>query len=89
MKSCDRSAAVAKAIAEDTALLGYQIAQAYAVRGDADKTFEWLERARIARDPGTRSALVDPLMLRFRADPRLAEFARQLALPTDSPPRRN
>jgi TolB-like protein/DNA-binding winged helix-turn-helix (wHTH) protein/Flp pilus assembly protein TadD len=56
----------------------YPIAQAYAVRGDPDKTMEWLERAQ------TREILfllADPIILRFRDDPRLIAFCKNAGLP--------
>ena len=56
----------------------YLIAQAYALRGDADKTLEWLERAP-ADD--LLFALSDPLILRFRKDPRLIAFFAKVGLP--------
>src|SRR3546814_2860384 len=49
----------------------YAVAQAYALRGDADKTVEWLERAP-AHD--IFFMLADPLILRFRNDPHLIAF---------------
>ena len=61
----------------------YLIAQAYALRGDADGTLEWLEHARTRRDTDLRQLPYDPLILRFRDDPRLVAFCRQVGL---SPP---
>jgi TolB-like protein/DNA-binding winged helix-turn-helix (wHTH) protein/Tfp pilus assembly protein PilF len=56
----------------------YLVAQAYALRGDADKTMEWLERAP-AHD--IFFMLADPLILRFRDDPRLIAFCKKTGLP--------
>lgn len=56
----------------------YFVAQAYALRGDADKTVEWLERAP-ARN--IFFMLTDPLILRFRDDPRLIAFCKKTGLP--------
>src|SRR3546814_9919139 len=52
----------------------YAVAQAYALRGDADKTVEWLERAP-AHD--IFFMLADPLILRFRNDPHLIAFCQK------------
>jgi hypothetical protein len=52
------------------------------LRNDADKTFEWLDRAWSSRDPGIEYLLTDPLILRFRNDPRFAAFCKKVALPT-------
>ena len=60
----------------------YQIAEIYALRNDADKTFEWLDRAWNSRDPGIEYLLTDPLILRFQDDPRFATFCKTVGLPT-------
>jgi len=60
----------------------YGIAQIYALRKDPDKAFEWLERASSIRDSGIVSLLYDPLLLRYKDDPRFAAFCREVGLPT-------
>ncbi|KAB2898685.1 MAG: tetratricopeptide repeat protein [Dokdonella sp.] len=74
--------ALATLIAHDAENAPYQISEAYAVRGDADNTFLWLDRAWEARDPGVSNLLVDPLLLRFRTDARFALFCAKAGLPT-------
>ncbi|MGY1426612.1 tetratricopeptide repeat protein [Lysobacter sp. A289] len=59
----------------------YQIADVYALRNDADKVFEWLDRAWVNRDPGVAYLLYDPFILRYRDDPRFSAFARKIGLP--------
>jgi TolB-like protein/DNA-binding winged helix-turn-helix (wHTH) protein len=59
----------------------YVIAQAYALRGDAGKAVEWLERAWAIRDTNIRQLLYDPLLLRFRNDPRFIAFCKKIGLP--------
>jgi TolB-like protein/Tfp pilus assembly protein PilF len=59
----------------------YQIAEVFARRGEADKAFEWLDRAWMNRDPGLRRLLTDPFIARYRSDPRFAEFCRKAGLP--------
>lgn len=59
----------------------YQVAQVQALRNDADATFEWLERARVGADPGIGNTLIDPLVMRYRSDPRLAAFCAKIGLP--------
>lgn len=56
----------------------YVIAQAYALRGDADKTLEWLQRTPTG---DLLFMLTDPLILRFRKDPRLIAFCAKTGLP--------
>jgi TolB-like protein/Tfp pilus assembly protein PilF len=60
----------------------YGIAEIYAVRHNADKIFEWLDRAWINRDGGIGSLLSDPLILRYKEDPRFSAFCRKVGLPT-------
>ena len=80
----DRAAADAalKMLIDRHSLLApFQIAEVYAVRKDADKLFEWLERAWSARDPGIQYLLSDPLLRPYQHDPRFAEFCRKVRLP--------
>lgn len=60
----------------------YQIAEVYAVRKDPDAMFEWLDRAWSNRDPGISYLLGDPLILRYRDDPRFAAFCNKAGLPS-------
>ncbi|HEX5122084.1 MAG TPA: hypothetical protein VFV97_02470 [Rhodanobacteraceae bacterium] len=75
-------AALQKVIDKDAALAAFQIAQIYALRRDADKTFEWLDRVWATRDPGIDGVLFDPFLLRFRDDPRFAAFCKKVGFPT-------
>lgn len=59
----------------------YQIAQVYAFRGDADRAFEWLERAYNDRDTGLVQLKGDPLLKRLERDPRHAALMRKMRLP--------
>ena len=74
-------AALARLIADYGDVAAYQVAQVQALRNDADATFEWLQRARETRDPGVGNTLIDPLVMRYKADPRLAAFCEQVGLP--------
>jgi TolB-like protein/Tfp pilus assembly protein PilF len=69
-------------IDKDANLAAYQITQVYSLRHDADKTFEWLERAWSNRDPGIIYLLYDPFILRYKDDPRFSAFCRRVGLPT-------
>ena len=75
-------AALKRVIEQYADLVSYQVAELYALRNDADRTFEWLDRAWSKRDPGIEYLLTDPLILRFRDDPRFAAFCRKVGLPT-------
>lgn len=74
-------AALAKLIDEYGDVAAYQVAQVQALRNNADATFEWLERARETRDPGVGNTLIDPLVMRYKQDPRLAAFCKSVGLP--------
>jgi hypothetical protein len=78
-------AALANLIADYGDVAAYQVAQVQALRNDADATFEWLERARANRDPGVGNTMIDPLVMRYKEDPRLAAFCETVGLP---PPHR-
>ena len=64
--------------------MSFQIAAVYAFRGDADKTFEWLDRAYEKRDPGVMAIIDNPFTRELRSDPRFAAFCKKVGLP--SPP---
>ncbi|MBN8726260.1 MAG: hypothetical protein J0H15_00965 [Xanthomonadales bacterium] len=68
-------------IATQADAMAYQIAEAYAMRGDADDAFHWLEHAFATRDAGTLGMLIDPLLKRVRGDPRYAVMLHRLGLP--------
>src|SRR4029453_13140765 len=52
----------------DTA--AYLIAEVYAYRGDKDRAFEWLERARRQRDGSLGFMRCDPFLAKLHGDPR-------------------
>jgi len=60
----------------------YQIAEVYALRRDPYNVFKWLGNARKARDTGVSTPLCDPLILRYRDDPRFATFCKKVGRPT-------
>jgi hypothetical protein len=62
----------------------YQIAEVYAVRGEKDKAFEWLQISFDNHDTGTLTLLVDPLLRDLHDDARYKNFLAKLGLPTTS-----
>ena len=74
-------AALADLIANGRDQLPYQIAEVYAVRGEKDKAFEWLQIAFDDHDTGTLALLVDPLLRGLRDDPRYKRLLTKLGLP--------
>jgi TolB-like protein/DNA-binding winged helix-turn-helix (wHTH) protein/Flp pilus assembly protein TadD len=74
--------ALKKLIATRQSDAAYQIAEAYAYRGQIDEAFAWLERAYQQRDPGTPEFKTDPLMKGLRQDPRYAKLLKKMGLST-------
>jgi serine/threonine-protein kinase len=77
-------AALADLIANGRHNLAYQIAEVYAMRGERDKAFEWLQISFDNHDTGTLTLLVDPLLRGLRDDPRYKTFLAKLGLPAAS-----
>src|SRR5437763_7613791 len=77
-------AALADLIANGRDQLAYQIAEVYAVRGENDKAFEWLQISFDNHDTGTLTLLVDPLLRGLRDDVRYKNFLAKLGLPGSS-----
>ena len=75
-------AALQKLVVNLAGNAAYQIAEIYALRGDPDNTFKWLDRAWSNRDGGIATLLYDPFILRYRNDPRFAAFCKKVGLPT-------
>jgi serine/threonine-protein kinase len=75
-------AALADLIANGRDQLAYQIAEVYAVRGEKDKAFEWLQISFDNHDTGTLTLLIDPLLRGLRDDPRYKNLLAKLGLPT-------
>jgi TolB-like protein/Tfp pilus assembly protein PilF len=79
-RAAESDAALQKLVlkyAEDAA---YQIAEAHAYRGDADRAFEWLERAYRQRDAGLASMKPDPLLRNLHGDPRWQRLLERMGL---------
>ena len=77
----EADAALAELIAKYQADGAFQIAEVYAVRGEADRAFEWLERAYAQRDVGLTSMKGDPLLKSLERDPRYVAFLKKMRLP--------
>jgi len=68
-------------VATRALIAAYQIATAYAWRGETDQAIKWLERAYQQRDGGLSSIKADPLLKSLRADPRFGALLRKMKLP--------
>jgi TolB-like protein/Flp pilus assembly protein TadD len=77
-------AALADLMAKAREGFAYQIAEVYAVRGEKDKAFDWLQISFDDRDAGMLSLSVDPLLRGLRDDPRYKNLLAKLGLPATS-----
>ena len=58
------------------------IAQDYALAGDKDQAFQWLEKSMEAREGQELTLLaVDPMWNNLRSDARFSKFLRRIGLP--------
>ena len=78
----ESDAALNELIKNEAELAAFQIAETYAYRGDKDKAFEWLERARRQRDPGLGGLHTDPLLENLYEDPRWNAFLHTMGVAT-------
>lgn len=77
----ESDAALAEFVAKYHADGAFQIAEVYAFRGEADRAFEWLERAYAQHDGGLAYMKGDPLLKSLERDPRYAAFLKKMRLP--------
>jgi len=80
-KKNDADAALSEFVAKYSDDSAYQVASAYAFRGQTEKAFEWLHKAYARRDPGLSDIKVDPLLLSIRGDTRYSAFLKTMRLP--------
>ena len=59
----------------------FQVGQVYAYRGEADRAFEWLERAYKQRDGGLSGMKGDFLLKSLERDPRYVALLKKMRLP--------
>jgi TolB-like protein/Tfp pilus assembly protein PilF len=77
-RKADSDAALAALIAKWEKESPENIAYVYAYRGEADKTFEWLDKAIEYGDPGIGEIVTDNLFDKIHADPRWLAFLRKV-----------
>ena len=80
-KKNEADAALSEFIAKYSDGSAYQVAGAYAFRGQAEKAFKWLDKAYAGRDPGLSDVKVDPLLSNIRSEPRYSAFLKKMGLP--------
>jgi hypothetical protein len=72
--------ALQELIAKNAADMASQIGEVYAFRGEAEKAFEWLDRAYRQRDSGLSGIAYDPLLLSLKPDARYVALLSKLQL---------
>ena len=78
----ESDAALQKLIGEVADLFPASIADAYASVGEADKMFEWLERAYTLRQPTMITSLIsNPFYTRYQSDPRMVALCQKIGMP--------
>src|SRR6184192_4436231 len=77
-RKADSDATLAALIAKYEKDGPYNIAYVYAYRGDADKAFEWLDKAVEYGDPGLADIVTENLFAKIHADPRWLAFLRKI-----------
>jgi adenylate cyclase len=77
-RNADSDAALAALIRKYERDGPYNIAAVYAFRNEADKAFEWLEKAVQYRDPGLSEILLERLLDGIHSDPRWLPFLRKI-----------
>jgi tetratricopeptide (TPR) repeat protein len=79
----ESDAALARLIETSADTAAYQIAEVYAYRGEKDRAFEWLERARRQRDSGFGVFRSDLFVTNLQKDPRWDAFVHKMGLADD------
>lgn len=74
-------AALARLIDDYGDVAPFQVAQVQALRRDDKAVFEWLDQAHKVQDPGIGNLLIDPLLMHYKQDPRMAVFCASVGLP--------
>jgi adenylate cyclase len=77
-RQTESDAALATVIAKLEKDSSYNIAYVYAFRGEADKAFEWLDKAVQDQNPGLLHVAVENLFDNIHSDPRWLPFLRKI-----------
>jgi len=76
-RKADADAALATLQTRHRTEAPYNIAYMHAFRGDADRAFEWLDKAVEYSDPGQSEIVAEPFFAKIRDDPRWLPFLRK------------
>ena len=76
----ESDAALAELIRAQEKQSSFYIAEVYAFRGEADRAFEWLDKAVVYQNLAATEIGWDPLFANIHDDPRWLPFLRKLGL---------
>lgn len=79
-QKAESDAALAEMISTQEQIAAYNIAYILAFRGEADRAFEWLDKAVHYKDPGLIELTVQPLFANIHADPRWVPFLEKIGM---------
>jgi Tfp pilus assembly protein PilF len=82
-RKADADAALNAVIAKYEKDAALNIAYVYAFCGDADKAFEWLDKAVAYQDPGLSAIVTENLFDKIHSDPRWLPFLRKIGKAPD------
>jgi TolB-like protein/Flp pilus assembly protein TadD len=82
-RKVDADAALNALIAKYEKDAAYNIAYVYAFCGEADKAFEWLDKAVAYQDPGLSEIVAENLFDKIHSDPRWLPFLRKIGKAPD------
>jgi tetratricopeptide (TPR) repeat protein len=82
-RKADADAALNALIAKYEKDASYNIAYGYAFCGNADKAFEWLDKAVAYQDPGLSDIVTENLFDKIHSDPRWLPFLRKIGKAPD------
>ena len=77
-RQAESDAALAELISKDAASAAYNLGYVLAFRGEADRAFEWLDKAIAYHDPGLAEIASEPLFASLRNDPRWLPCLRRI-----------
>jgi tetratricopeptide (TPR) repeat protein len=76
----ESDAALAEVIAKHEKEAAFNVAYIHAFRGEADRGFEWLDKAVEYRDPGLSDIVAENLLANLHSDPRWLPFLRKIGM---------
>jgi serine/threonine protein kinase/Flp pilus assembly protein TadD len=82
-RKADSDSALADLIAKDGDASAYNVANAYAFRGENDPAFKWLDHAYELHDPGLANVTFDTLFENLHSDPRWQAFLERIGKSPD------